>query len=72
MIVILVILFGVLGYLLGKYIYDRVRVRTKRINEVDEDYDYKCKNSEEKNNKEKNEDVVGQNKLGIDVDKKDD
>ena len=38
LVVFLVIIFGILGFFLGKLVYDKVR--KKRINEVDDNYDY--------------------------------
>ena len=46
LVVFLVIIFGILGFFLGKLVYDKVR--KKRINEVDDNYDY---NPQENNDK---------------------
>ena len=56
-IAILVIIFGILGFLLGKMVYDKVR--KKRINEVDDTYDYFPEQNIDKDNYE-------QDQLGID------
>ena len=37
-IIILVIIFGIVGFYLGKIVYDKVR--KPRLNEVDDNYDY--------------------------------
>ena len=42
---ILMIIFGFLGFFLGKLVYDKVR--KKRINEVDESYDYNPQENDE-------------------------
>ena len=60
-IAILVIIFGIVGFLFGKMVYDKVR--KKRINEVDDNYDYfpeqnNGKGNDNNNNNEKD-------KLGI-------
>ena len=38
LIIVLVIIFGIFGFYLGKFVYDKVR--KKRINELDDNYDY--------------------------------
>ena len=60
-IAILVIIFGIVGFLFGKMVYNKVR--KKRINEVDDNYDYfpeqnNGKGNDNNNNNEKD-------KLGI-------
>ena len=44
---VLVIIFGFLGFFLGKLVYDKVR--KKRINEVDDNYDYNPQENNENN-----------------------
>ena len=44
--VIIIIVFGYLGFYYGKKVYDKVR--KKKIYEVDDDYDYRCKTNEER------------------------
>ena len=48
---VLIIIFGLLGFFFGKLVYDKVR--KKRINEVDDNYDYNPQEDNE-NNKENN------------------
>ena len=45
-IIILVIIFGIVGFFLGKMVYDKVRKR--RMNEVDDNYDYYPQENEKK------------------------
>ena len=44
---ILIIIFGILGFFVGKFVYDTIR--KKRINEIDDNYDY---NPQQDNNDE--------------------
>ena len=44
---ILIIIFGILGFFVGKFVYDSIR--KKRINEIDDNYDY---NPQQNNNDE--------------------
>ena len=51
MVVILIIVFGILGFFVGKLVYDKMR--KKRINEIDDNYDYNTQqnfNDEDKKN----------------------
>jgi len=50
-VVILIIVFGILGFFVGKLVYDKMR--KKRINEIDDNYDYNTQqnfNDEDKKN----------------------
>jgi hypothetical protein len=50
-VVILIIIFGILGFFVGKFVYDNIR--KKRVNEIDDNFDYnpqQNKNDEDKNN----------------------
>jgi hypothetical protein len=63
-IIVLVIVFGVLGFFLGKLVYDKVR--KKRINEVDDNYDYNPQenineNINDNNNEKNNNLIINQN-----------
>ena len=50
---LIIVIFGILGFFLGKYIYDKVR--KKRMNEIDDNFVY--------NSKQNNEDENENNKL---------
>ena len=50
-VVILIIIFGILGFFVGKFVYDKIR--KKRVNEIDDNFDYNPQqnnNDEDKNN----------------------
>jgi uncharacterized membrane protein YqiK len=63
-IIVLVIVFGVLGFFFGKLVYDKVR--KKRINEVDDNYDYNPQenineNINDNDNEKNNNLIINQN-----------
>ena len=55
-VVVLVIAFGILGFFLGKLVYDKVR--KKRINEVDDNYDYNPQENINDNDNENNNNLI--------------
>ena len=57
--IILIIIFGVVGFFLGKIVYDKVR--KKRINEVDDNYDYFPQENINDNNDNNNDLIINEN-----------
>ena len=58
-IILLIIIFGILGFYLGKIVYNKVR--KKRINEVEDNYDYNPQENLDSNNHDNN----NSNNVGI-------
>ena len=56
LVIVLIIVFGVLGFFLGKLVYDKVR--KKRINEVDDNYDYNPQENDNDNNDKNNNLII--------------
>ena len=56
---ILIIIFGIGCFCLGKFLYNKNR--KKRANELEDDYEYKQKNNEESLTNNKNKNILGIN-----------